>query len=237
MYTKILDFKVFNGSKDELMKILLSEGNKYHIVSGNPEVLSTAYINPKLLKNFKEDNTIIIPDGIGVKIASHMVKAPVKEKIAGIEIMQEITAYCFNNNKSIYLLGGKEEVIHSLKEKLLKDYPGINISGNHNGYYDKDEEKYIMDDIISKQPFALFVAMGCPRQEEFIIDIMDKIHTGIMMGVGGSFDVLSGKSRRAPLWMINMGLEWLYRVIKEPWRIKRLSIIPKFLFKVALNRK
>ncbi len=182
MYTKILDFKVFNGSKDELMKILLSEGNKYHIVSGNPEVLSTAYINPKLLKNFKEDNTIIIPDGIGVKIASHMVKAPVKEKIAGIEIMQEITAYCFNNNKSIYLLGGKEEVIHSLKEKLLKDYPGINISGNHNGYYDKDEEKYIMDDIISKQPFALFVAMGCPRQEEFIIDIMDKIHTGIMMG-------------------------------------------------------
>lgn len=87
-----------------------------------------------------------------------------------------------------------------------------------------------------KQPYVLFVAMGCPRQETFIAKYMNVLPCKVFMGVGGSFDVIAGKVNRAPKWMINIGLEWLYRVVKEPWRIKRLSSIPKFIFKVIINK-
>ncbi|SHJ59995.1 N-acetylglucosaminyldiphosphoundecaprenol N-acetyl-beta-D-mannosaminyltransferase [Clostridium amylolyticum] len=237
MNTKILDFNIFNGSKKQLLHSIFSDNKKYHIVSGNPEVLSIALNNSKLLSNFKSENTIIIPDGVGVVIASKMVRNTVKEKIAGIEVMQDILDYSNRNSKSVYLLGATQDTVEALKQKLNIIYKGINICGIRNGYFNKSQEDEVINDIIKKKPFALFVAMGCPRQEEFIINTMDRIECKIMMGVGGSFDVISGRTKRAPKWMINIGLEWLYRIVKEPWRIKRLSVIPFFILKVLKDRK
>ena len=117
------------------------------------------------------------------------------------------------------------------------EFPEINIAGYRDGYFDIDNPFELLEDIKEKKPYAIFVAMGCPRQEEFIVSYMNELPCKIFMGVGGSFDVIAEKVNRAPKWMIKLGLEWLYRVLKEPWRIKRLGSIPKFLLLVGRGNK
>ncbi|NMM61138.1 WecB/TagA/CpsF family glycosyltransferase [Clostridium sp. P21] len=231
MFTRILQYNVFNGTLKELMNYI-EKFNKVNIISGNPEVLYNGLNNPLLFNNFTGDNSIIIPDGVGTVVASKVVKNPVKEKIAGIELMEEIVKKCQRESKSIYLIGAKQEILDACVEKLQSKYTKLNISGSRNGYFDLNNCSDLIDDIKAKKPYALFIAMGSPRQDSFIIKNMDQLPCKIFMGVGGSFDVFSGKVKRAPAWMISLGLEWLYRVIKEPFRIKRLVSIPKFLLKV-----
>lgn len=235
MYTEILGYNVFNGTKDEFLeKVYQSE--KVNIVSGNPEVLFNGLNDERLNKNFKEDYSIIIPDGVGTVLSSKIVKNPVKEKIAGIEVMKAILHKSAEEGKGVYLLGAKAEVLKDCINNLEKEITNLNIVGSHDGYFDIENCDDIVNEIKEKKPWAIFVAMGCPRQERFIEKIIENTDTTIYMGVGGSFDVFAGNVKRAPRWMISLGLEWLYRVVKEPWRIARLGAIPKFLWKVFRNR-
>ncbi|AJD29807.1 MULTISPECIES: WecB/TagA/CpsF family glycosyltransferase [Clostridium] len=236
MKTEMLGYSIFNGSKEELLNII-DKYEKVNIISGNPEVLYNGLNNEELFKNFTDKDSIIIPDGVGVVLASKIIKNPVKEKIAGIEVMNSILEKCNENGKAVYLLGTTEDVLKECERKLLIKYKNLNIVGKHNGFFDMDDCKDILEDIKESKPYALFIAMGCPRQEKFISKYMDKLPCKIYMGVGGSFDVFAGKVKRAPRWMIDCNLEWLYRVVKEPYRIKRLASIPKFLLKVALNKQ
>ncbi len=231
MFTKILEYNVFNGTKSEFINYI-EKFEKVNIISGNPEVLYNGLSNKVLFSNFTGQRSIIIPDGIGTVLASKVIKKPVKEKIAGIEVMDEIIKKCKNTDKSIYLVGAKQDILEACIKELKNKYPSLKISGSHNGYFDINNCEYIINDIQEKKPYALFVAMGSPRQDTFIVNNMEKLPCKIYMGVGGSFDVFSGKIKRAPKWMINLGLEWLYRTAKEPWRIKRLISIPKFLLQV-----
>lgn len=236
MFTKILDFNVFNKDKESLMNYV--EGlDKVNIISGNPEVLFNGLNNSLLKKSFNDKDSLIIPDGVGTVIASKLIKEPVKEKIAGIDVVKEVLIKADKEHKSVYFLGAKEDVVVKCVENIKRDYPELKIAGYHNGYFDIDNCDELIDKINKGNPEAIFVAMGCPRQEKFIRKYFDKINCKIFMGVGGAFDVVSGKSNRAPRWMINCGLEWLYRVIKEPFRIKRLTVIPKYLLKVIFNNK
>lgn len=236
MKTEMLGYSIFNGSKEELLNII-DKYEKVNIISGNPEVLYNGLNNEELFKNFTDKDSIIIPDGVGVVLASKIIKNPVKEKIAGIEVMNSILEKYNENGKAVYLLGTTEDVLKECERKLLIKYKNLNIVGKHNGFFDMDDCKNILEDIKESKPYALFIAMGCPRQEKFISKYMDKLPCKIYMGVGGSFDVFAGKVKRAPRWMIDCNLEWLYRVVKEPYRIKRLASIPKFLLKVALNKQ
>ena len=129
----------------------------------------------------------------------------------------------------MFLLGAKEETLIKCKEKIKESYDGINIVGSNNGFFDLDNCDDLIEKINESKADILFVAMGAPRQEVFIEKYKDKLCCKIFMGVGGSFDVFAGNVNRAPQFMINIGMEWLYRVAKEPWRIKRLGSIPKFL--------
>ncbi|EJO5346520.1 WecB/TagA/CpsF family glycosyltransferase [Clostridium botulinum] len=235
METKILGYNIFNGSREELLNII-DKYEKVNIISGNPEVLYNGLNNKELFENFTYKDSIIIPDGVGVVLASKIIKSPVKEKIAGIEVMDSILGKCNNNRKAVYLLGTTEDVLKECEKKILKKYNNLNIIGKHNGFFDMDNCKEILEEIKNSNPYALFIAMGCPRQEKFISKYMDELPCKIYMGVGGSFDVFAGKVKRAPKWMIKWNLEWLYRVCKEPYRIKRLVSIPKFLLKVVLNK-
>ncbi|MPN46979.1 N-acetylglucosaminyldiphosphoundecaprenol N-acetyl-beta-D-mannosaminyltransferase [bioreactor metagenome] len=133
-------------------------------------------------------------------------------------------------------MGASQETIEQCVLNLKKKYPELNILGYHNGFFDQENCNDIIEDIKEKSPYALFVAMGAPRQENFIIKYMDELPCKVFMGVGGSFDGIAGKVKRAPKWMINIGLEWFYRVAKEPWRAKRLSSIPKFLIQVIKEK-
>ena len=231
MFTKILDFKIFNKDKNALMDYI--EGfEKVNIISGNPEVLFNGLNNPVLKESFSDKNSVIIPDGVGTVLASKLLRKPVEEKIAGIDVVREVLIKANSEAKSIYLLGAKEEILKKCVENIKSEFSDLKVSGSHNGFFDLNNCDDIIQDIVIHKPWAIFVAMGSPRQEIFIQRIMDSVDTHIFMGVGGVFDIFAGELKRAPKWMISLGLEWLYRVIKEPFRIKRLITIPKFLLLV-----
>ena len=231
MYTDILGYRVFSKGFNELMQEV-DKKEKVNIISGNPEVLYNGLQNAQLNRNFKSEYSIIIPDGVGTVIASKIVKKPVKEKIAGIEVMKAILMKCAKEKKSVYFLGAKEEVLKECILKLLGEINNLHVAGSHNGYFDIDNCDDIVQEIKESKAHAIFVAMGSPKQEKFIEEHLQELPCKYYMGVGGSFDVFAGNVKRAPKWMIKLGLEWLYRVSKEPWRIKRLGAIPKFLWKV-----
>lgn len=231
----MLGYEIFAANMDECLEVVLSK-EKVHIVSGNPEVLYTGLNDKNLFDNFTSDKSLIIPDGVGVQISAKILKTPVEEKIAGIELMKKILEKCEDSGEGIYLLGASEENLKACVANILRDYPRINVSGYHNGFFDLDNPREILEEIKEKKPMAVFVAMGCPRQEKFIVRYMDELPCKIFMGVGGSFDVIAEKVNRAPRWMIDIGMEWAYRVAKEPWRIKRLGSIPKFIWTVTKSR-
>lgn len=235
MFTKILDFNVFNEDKESLMDYI--EGlDKVNIISGNPEVLFNGLKNSVLQKSFNDEYSLIIPDGIGTVIASKLLRKPVKEKIAGIDVVKEVIIKADKEGKSVYFLGATEDVVLKCVKNVKQDYPNLKIAGYHNGFFDLNNCEEIVKNIHESRPWAILVAMGSPRQEVFIEKIKDVTDIKIYMGVGGVFDIFAGNLKRAPKWMISLGIEWLYRVIKEPFRIKRLTSIPKFLLMVLKNR-
>lgn len=235
-FIEILGYKIFRNSKSEALEEI-KRFKKVNIISGNPEVIYNALNNKVLEKNFKSNNSFIIPDGIGIKIAAKLLKTEIKEKIAGIELMMDIISYCEENDKSIYLIGAKDDTLKSCVANLVVKYPNLNIAGYHNGYFNEEKEAEIIKDIKSKSPECIFIAMGSPRQDIFITKYMEELPSKVFMGVGGSFDVIGEKISRAPRWMIDLGLEWLYRVAKEPYRIARLVSIPKFLYMVLKSKR
>ena len=229
MYRELLDYNIFSGNKDQLMDEILKMP-RVNIISGNPEVLYNGLNNSILKESYNDKDTIIIPDGIGTIIASKIYGESIKERIPGIEVMDMLMDYCDKNEKSIYLLGSKSNVIDKCRENIKKIHPKLNILGCKDGFFDIESCDALIKDIKFLKPFALFIAMGTPKQEIFIEKYKNSLPCSIFMGVGGSFDVLAGVSKRAPRWVINMGLEWFYRVSKEPKRIKRLKSIPKFIY-------
>lgn len=235
MTTNILGYDIYNKSKSDLLKEI-DKYEKVNIISGNPEILMNGLTDDRISKVFHSKDAIIIPDGIGVVIASKIVKQPVTEKVPGIEVMDEIVSNCAIEGKGIFLVGTKQDILEECIEKLKEKHKNLNVLGSHNGFFDIDNCRDIIDEIKEKKPYALFVAMGSPRQELFLEKYMDELPCKVFMGVGGSFDVFAGRITRAPKWMIKLGLEWLHRVIKEPVRIKRLNAIPKFLLKVQKSK-
>lgn len=236
---EILGYPIYSGYKKEILndieEIVSSEGC-VHIVSGNPEVLYQGLFEKPLYENFTSKRSLIIPDGVGVIFSAKVKGLKVKEKIAGIEVMQDIISYCNRKNKSIYLLGSKDSIVRKCKINIEATYKDINVVGYKDGYFDLDNCDDVIEDINKCNPDVLFVAMGCPRQERFIIKHMDKLHCKLFMGVGGSFDILAGELKRAPKWMITFGIEWLYRILKEPFRIKRMKSIPKFMIRAIIGK-
>lgn len=235
MFTEILGFKIFKEDKKAFMNYI-ENFEKVNIISGNPEVLFNGLNNHILKENFNNKDSVIIPDGVGTVLASKLIKNSVKEKIAGIDVVREVLIKADLEKKSIYLLGAKEEIIDKCVTNIKFEFPNLKIAGFHNGYFDLNNCDDIIEDICNSEPWAIFAAMGSPRQEIFIDKVMNKSNIHIFMGVGGVFDIFAGELKRAPKWMISLGLEWLYRVIKEPVRIKRLAAIPKFLLLVLRYR-
>ena len=228
MYKELLGYKIFSDNKEELLKEIENK-KRVNIISGNPEVLYNGIKNEFLKNSFTKEDALIIPDGVGTLLAAKINGIDITEKIAGIEVMNMLLEEARDKNLKVFLLGAKEEILIKCKEKIKENYDRINIVGSNNGFFDLDNCDDLIEKINESKADILFVAMGAPRQEVFIEKYKDKLCCKIFMGVGGSFDVFAGNVNRAPQFMINIGMEWLYRVAKEPWRIKRLGSIPKFL--------
>ena len=213
------------------------------IITPNSEIVMMAKEDEKFLNIIKEAD-LVIPDGIGLVIASKIIKNPLKERVTGIDLMENILNYCNENNKSIFILGGKPGVADRAVENIVKKYPNIKKSGSYHGYFKghhighegHDEEKEVINKINELKPDILFVAFGAPKQELWIQRYKDEVNTSILMGVGGSVDVYAGEVKRAPEFYQKFGLEWLYRLVKEPWRYKRMMLLPKFIVQVAIKK-
>jgi len=206
------------------------------IVTPNAEIVISANKDQKLY-NAICNADISLPDGIGVFLASRIKGTPLKERTTGFDLMVELLKLADKKGYSVYLLGGKPGVADDALENIKKSFPNIKISGAHHGYFSAEEEKRIIEELNKESPDMVFVGMGAPKQELFIDRYRGKINCGFLMGVGGSLDVLSGRTKRAPLIMRKLGLEWLYRLVKEPYRAKRMTALPKFLIKVILIEK
>jgi len=214
--------KIYNGSREsfyENVKKSIQKNNKIFIVTANPETIMTAEENSDLQKALLDENTIIIPDGIGIVKGAKMLGYKIEETIPGVELCTKLFEYCNEYGKSIFLLGAKKEVIEKLVKVINEKYSNVNICGYENGYVEDKQE--VFNRIAELKPDVVLVALGIPNQELLIYNNLEKFDKGIFVGVGGSFDVLSGVKRRAPKIFRKLKLEWLYRITTEPKRLKR----------------
>jgi UDP-N-acetyl-D-mannosaminouronate:lipid I N-acetyl-D-mannosaminouronosyltransferase len=167
-------------------------------------------------------------DGAGVVLALKWKGVRDAAKIPGCEFWLKIVERYYKD-KTFYLIGGKQNVVEKTVERLDAEYPGINIAGFYNGYFDNVEKTAIIEDIVRKKPDIVFVAMGSPKQELFMAELFS-YHPALYQGLGGSFDIYMNQVNRAPQWMIYHNLEWVWRLIKQPWRIFRQLYLVKYLF-------
>ncbi|MDV6378230.1 WecB/TagA/CpsF family glycosyltransferase [Sporosarcina sp. GW1-11] len=232
MKEEVLGVSVNTENYDELIpKVFanIDEGKKSLVVAINPEKLMKAKEDPEL-KALLNRAEFQIPDGIGVILASKLKKGQIRSRVTGIDMMDRIVQEAAVRGKRIFLYGAKPGVAEAAAAKLQTMYPEIQIAGVQHGY-EKDVQ-VVLDAINQAQPDILFVAMGSPKQEQWIEQHREHLYPTLFQGVGGSFDVLAGNIKRAPIAFQKMGAEWLYRLLLEPSRIKRQMNLPKFLVEV-----
>lgn len=231
--------KIYRGNFKSFIEELeqnIKKEQKSFVITANPETLMIGTENPTFDKILKSNDTIIVPDGIGVVKAANMLDIPLSERVTGVEIVQELFRILNETGKGIYLLGAKREVIEKLVERLHNEYPNLKVLGYQDGYV-KDKDA-VFDEIVELKPDVVLVALGIPAQEILIDKHYDRFDKGIFVGVGGSFDVLSGTKKRAPEIFIKLNLEWLYRIAKEPKRFKRFyDSNVRFIGKIRKMRK
>jgi len=214
---------------DQLSAMMVGSGVK-SIMTPNPEMVMLAQENMELMNALRASD-LVIPDGIGLIVASKIRNIGLQERVTGIDTMAKILQICHENQKSIFLLGGKPGRAKKAIENILNQYPGINSAGYYHGYFREEENSKIVDMINQRNPEVVFVCLGSPRQEIWIHMNRGQLNCKIAMGAGGSVDVYAGVVKRAPELYQKIGLEWLYRLIQEPTRIKRMSVLPLFLWK------
>lgn len=203
------------------------------IVTINPEMISAAQSNPEFADIIKKAE-LVVADGIGVEIGLKILGHSVK-RIAGIDLGKALVEKFTASGKSVAMIGAKPGVVDSAVVNLSKEYQNLNVVYSHDGYFDNDED--IIESVVSANPDLILVALGSPKQEFFIHNIKEKLPNSTLIGLGGSFDVWAGVVERAPKIYQKLGLEWLYRTLKEPKRFKRIfPTLPLFVLKVLKER-
>lgn len=216
---------------ETVKKIDESIQNKTHLhhVVVNAAKLVHVQKDKELYKSVVSSD-IINPDGQAVVWASRFLGQPLKERVAGIDLMQNLVKLASQKNYKVFFFGAKEEVVKRVVDKYSEIYSPDIIAGYRNGYFKKDEEKSIAQQIADSRTDILFVAISSPTKEIFLNKYKHIIDIPFIMGVGGSFDVVAGKVSRAPLWMQNAGLEWFYRFLQEPRRMWKRYLVTNSLF-------
>jgi len=212
----------------------IESGERTHVVTANPEIVMLA----RERQDFRSivEQAYVVPDGIGIVYAARWTNQPIYERVTGVELLEALMAEADRRRWIVYLLGAHPEVISLAAEKLAERYPGARVVGHRDGYFRQDEEEQIVQEIAEKQPHLLFVALGAPRQEQWMAKYRDQLNASLMMGVGGSFDVISGKVKRAPAIWQKLHLEWFYRLMCQPSRWKRQVAIPRFVLTVLREK-
>lgn len=226
-----------NKTKETYLKELMDRvrsNKKTFVVTANPEIVMYAKKDAGYMTLLQEAD-YIVADGIGIIKGAKILDTPIVERVAGFDLLTDLLEKASQQGSRVYFLGAKEEVLQSAVQNVQKRYPSINIVGSKNGYFDFSDYS-IIKEVKATQPDMVFVALGFPKQEQWIHQYLATASKGLLMGVGGSFDVLSGKSKRAPKVFIDLNIEWLYRLIKQPTRLKRMMVLPQFLLEVKKEK-
>jgi len=223
----------------EAAKGYLDAEGKYTIFTPNAEIVQRC-IEDKTKKLFELTNSadMLLPDGAGVVLASKILKEPLKQKVGGYDFSQHLLGYLNEIGGKLFLLGSKQETVELAAQKLKATYPNIEVFFN-NGYFDhqNEENEAVIEKINAARPDLLFVCFGFPKQETWIAQNKERIDAKLMLGLGGTIDVIAGAKKYAPKIFIKLGLEWLYYLLQSPSRLGRYMSLPKFVFGTLFAKK
>lgn len=218
---------------DEAVEIALGfmqERRACYACTPNPEIVMAAK-GDAALRAALSGAELVLADGVGITKAAAMLGTPLKSRVPGIDFASNVISRLAERGGSVYLLGAKPLVAEAAAEKLTQTYPGIVIAGTNDGYFTDDAP--VIEKINAASPDFLMVCLGSPKQEMWMSANAGRLSCGLMAGLGGSLDVLAGNVQRAPETWRRLGLEWLYRVIKEPKRLGRVMKLPAFVLEAA----
>lgn len=221
---------------DKIMEFLNEDG-MHEVYTPNSEIIMVAYKDPKFAEILNRAS-LLTADGIGVVYASKILGEPIKERAAGYDIACQVLEKINYTDHSLFLFGGKPGVAEKAEKNLLEKYPGLKIAGKRNGYFKPEDEPEIVEQINESGADLIFVCLGAPKQEKWIDAHRNELKAKVAMGIGGSLDVFAGTAERAPEFFCKTGLEWFYRLCKEPWRAGRMMQLPVFgMTVIAKGRK
>lgn len=235
----ILGVKVASLTMKEAVNTVLdfiSRREPVIVATANAEMIMNATRDPEL-KKVLDAAALVVPDGAGTVWAAHHLGYKMPERVAGYDMVQELLKIAPQKQLRIYFFGSAPGVAEKAKRKAETLYPGVNIVGVRNGYFSEADESDIVADIKKAEPDILLAALGVPKQEKWLHKYYKELNVPVSIGVGGTFDVMAGVMKRAPLWMQKAKLEWLFRGLLQPKRAGRLLALPKFVIKVHSSKK
>ena len=223
---------------EAVQKVLTLVGTPglHMVATANAEMVMMAQENQKLLEVLQKAD-LVVPDGAGVLWAAEQQGESFPERVTGCDLLYHLLQAAKDNNIKVYCLGGAEGVVKQALENAAAELGDLPVVGYHSGYFTEEEEVEILKDIERSGAQLVFVAFGVPKQEFWIRDRLAHLDGVVAMGVGGSFDVMAGMLKRAPLWMQRNRLEWLYRLLLQPKRIIRMLALPKFMWAVWRHKQ
>lgn len=233
-----MDIAFLNATKQDFLQHFLFPHLKSQegcfIVTANPEIVMKAR-EDNAYKQVVQSADYIVPDGTGILIAAKYKKQPLQERIPGFDLMMDLLAHAEKQGFSCYFLGATDFINEKAVSTAQAKFPELKVAGRHHGFFDIDDPA-IAEEVRKTAPDIIFVALGLPRQEQWIAKYKDRFSKGVFMGIGGSLDVLAGEVKRAPAFWIKLNLEWLYRLLKQPFRWKRILKVFEFMIRVFLKK-
>ena len=236
----ILDIPVNPYTMDEAVAKLTGDTLSQKInfvVTANAEIIMMAQQDAAYKKLLQEETDMILPDGAGTVWAGNYLGYHIPERVAGYDLFLRLLEEAAKRKIPVFFFGGKPGVAEEAAEEGRRRWPGLQVAGCRNGYFSADEETAIINEINGSGAAMLFAALGAPKQEKWLNHYAAELKPCLRMGIGGSFDVLAGKMQRAPKWMQDAKLEWLFRLMKQPSRIGRMMALPKFVLEVRKEKK
>ncbi len=209
----------------------VKEKKQTFIVTANSEIVMLCK-NDAHFKHIVNCANFVYPDGIGIVWGGRYLGHEITERITGFDLVQELFKKSCTQNINFFLFGTEQKTVEKAVANTISTYPNANIVGFRNGFFSSSQTDEIIQQINEASPDILLVALGAPKQEKWLFENKDKLNATVLLGVGGSFDVIAGNVKRAPKLMQDLGLEWLYRLSKQPQRFLRMLAIPKFMFYV-----
>ncbi|MDJ0836696.1 MAG: WecB/TagA/CpsF family glycosyltransferase [Acidobacteriota bacterium] len=228
----LFGLEMANRTRDEAVAEVLglaATGRRKRVAFVNPACVNIALKDSAYLKVLHQSD-LIYPDGIGIQLACKFTGRRLRDNLNGTDLYPALAEKMAETGQSLFLLGARPGVAQAMAERARERWPALNICGVRHGYVQPEEEAEVVDQINATGADVLLVAMGVPQQELWIDRMLPRLEIGVVMGVGGLFDFYSGRMPRAPLWMREVGLEWLYRLIKEPRRMWRRYLVGNLVF-------